>query len=105
MGVASNHDGGALGHPQIALAQFDALALGQFGQLLDRAVGEPCIGRMRDRLLLDGGVDHHPFEVFALNRPVRCATDRLSCNRAAICSSPNASASATSDRTAVRAGT
>ena len=69
MRIAPDHDGGALGHPQIALAQFDTLAFGQIDQLLDRAVGEPRIGRRSDRLLLDGGVDHHPFEVFALDRP------------------------------------
>src|SRR5215470_9155866 len=37
MGVASNHDGGALSDPPIALAQVDALAFGQIDQLLDRA--------------------------------------------------------------------
>src|ERR1700722_10522433 len=69
MRVAANHDGGALGHAPIALAQFDAIAFGQIDQLLDGAVGEPGIGRMRDRLLLHGGVHHDPFEILGLDRP------------------------------------
>ena len=69
MRIAPDHDGGALGQAQIALAQLDVLALGQIDQLLDCAVGEPCIGRMRDRLLLHGGVHHHALEIFALDRP------------------------------------
>ena len=52
-------------------------------------MGEPRIGRMRDRLLLHGGVNHHALEIFALIAPVRCATERLSCSSAAICSSPS----------------
>src|SRR6202453_1655355 len=32
-------------------------------------MGEPGIGRMRDRLLLHGGVHHNPFEIFGLDRP------------------------------------
>src|SRR5713101_6109153 len=56
MRIAPDHDGGALGQAQIALAQFDPLAFGQIDQLLDRAVGKPGVGRMRDRLLLHGGV-------------------------------------------------
>lgn len=50
--VAPHHDGGAPCHPQIAQAQLNAFTFGQFGQLFDRAVGEPRIGRMRNRLLL-----------------------------------------------------
>jgi hypothetical protein len=38
-------------------------------ELLDRPVGEPRIGRMRNRLLLHGGVHHHALEIFALDRP------------------------------------
>jgi hypothetical protein len=53
--AAVANDGRLLGHRQIALAQLDALTFGQLGQLFDRAVGEPCVGRMRNRLLLDGG--------------------------------------------------
>jgi hypothetical protein len=69
MGIASDHDGGALGQAQIALAQFDTLAFGQIDQFLNRAVGEPSVGRMRDRFLLHGGVHHDPFEIFGLDRP------------------------------------
>ena len=69
MGIAPDHDGGALGQAQIALAQLDTLAFGQIDQLLDRTVGEPGIGRMRDRFLLHGGVHHDPFEIFGLDRP------------------------------------
>src|SRR5215831_17002197 len=54
MGVASDHDSGALGDPPIALAQLDALAFGQIDQLLDRAMSEPRVGWMCDRLLLHG---------------------------------------------------
>ena len=69
MRVAADHDGGALGHAPIALAQFDAIAFGHIDQLLDGAVGEPGIGRMRDRLLLPGGVHHDPLEILGLDRP------------------------------------
>jgi len=44
--VAAHHDGGPLDQPQIALAELDALALGQLHQLLDRAMCEPGVGRM-----------------------------------------------------------
>jgi hypothetical protein len=60
---------GALGRPQLALTQFDTLAFGQIDQLLDRAVGEPGVGRMRDRFLLYGGVRRNPLEIFGLYRP------------------------------------
>lgn len=73
--VAPHHDGGELGHAQIALAQFDALAFGQIDRLLDRPLREPRIARMRDRLFLDGGVHNDPLEIFGLDRPVRCATE------------------------------
>jgi hypothetical protein len=40
-----------------------------------------------------GNSDERSFqkslEIFGLDRPVRCATERLSCNSATICSSPN----------------
>ena len=68
VGVAPDHDGGALGHPQIALAQRHALALGERHQLLDRPVHEPRVGRMRDRLGLHRGVHHHPLQVLGLDR-------------------------------------
>ena len=75
MGIAPDHDGGALGHPQIALAQRRRLALGQADQLLDRPVDEPGVGRMRDRLLLHGGVHHDPLEILGLDR-LRSVRDR-----------------------------
>jgi hypothetical protein len=36
-------------------------------------VGEPGVGRMRDRFLLHCGIHHNPFEIFGLDRsaPVR----------------------------------
>src|ERR1700676_4555728 len=68
MGITPDHDGGALGQAQIALAQLDALALGQIDQLLDRAVDEPRVRWMGDRFLLHGGVHHNPFEIFGLDR-------------------------------------
>src|ERR1700719_3751067 len=69
MRIAPHHDGGALGHAQIALAQFDTLAFGQRDQFLNRPVGEPSVGRVRDRLLLDGGIHHHALEILALDSP------------------------------------
>src|SRR5262249_30586344 len=50
-------------------AQLNALALGQLHQLLDRAMGEPGVGRMRDRLLLGSGIYRNPFEIFCVDRP------------------------------------
>src|SRR3984893_15122529 len=70
MRIAPDHDGGALGQAQIALAQFDPLAFGQIDQLLDRAVDEPGVGRMRDRFLLHCGVHHDPLEILGLDRSV-----------------------------------
>src|SRR5215813_11577209 len=32
-------------------------------------MGEPGVGRMRDRLLLDSGIYRNPFEIFGVNRP------------------------------------
>lgn len=47
MGVdVTDHGGGALGHPQIALPQRHAFLLGQVGELLNRAMGEPGVGVM-----------------------------------------------------------
>src|SRR2546421_3002372 len=89
MRVAPHHDGGPLGHPQIALAQLNALALGALHQLLDRAVGKPGIGRMCDRLLLYGGTTATRSRSSVAIAPLRCATERLSCNSAAVCSSPS----------------
>jgi hypothetical protein len=42
---------------------------GQLHQLLDRAMGEPGVGRMRDRLLLYSGIYRNPFEIFGVDRP------------------------------------
>src|SRR5262245_24156302 len=32
-------------------------------------MGEPGVGRMRDRLLLDSGIYRNPFEIFGVDRP------------------------------------
>jgi hypothetical protein len=74
---------GALGRPQLALTQFDTLAFGQIDQLLDRAVGEPGVGRMRDRFLLHGGVRATRSRSLVSIAPLQCAAERLSCNSAA----------------------
>ena len=68
MGVAANHDGGALGHPEIALAQFDALASSGLGELLDGAMQEPGIGWMGGRFFLHRGVGRDPS--LGLSAPV-----------------------------------
>src|SRR5262245_65027707 len=69
MRIASHHKGRAFGYAQVTLAQLYALAFGRLDELLDRPVGEPRIGRMRNRLLLHGGVHHHALEIFTLDRP------------------------------------
>jgi hypothetical protein len=73
MRVAPHHDGGALGQAQIALASLTPSRLAKATSFSDRAVDEPCVGRMGDRLLLHVGVHHDPFEIFGLDRlrPVR----------------------------------
>lgn len=63
MAITPDHDRGPLGDPAIALAQDHALALGKRHQLLDRAVHEPGIGGMGDRLGLYGRVHRHTLEV------------------------------------------
>jgi hypothetical protein len=51
-------------------------------------MGEPGVGPMRDRLLLDSGIYRNPFSRSLVSiAPVRWATERLSCNSAMICSS------------------
>ena len=107
MCIAPRHNGRAFGHAQIALAQLDALAFGRLDELLDRPVGKSRIGRMRNRLLLYGGVHHHALEIFALDRPRPMRHRKAVLQRAAICSRPVAVASAlaTSDRTAPGGGT
>ena len=67
MGIASDHDRGPLGDPQIALTQGHPLALGQGDQLFDRPVHEPGVGRMGDRLGLHGGVHRHPLQILGLD--------------------------------------
>ena len=69
VGVAPDHDRGALGHPAIALPQRHIVALCEIDQLLQRAVAQPGVGRMGDRLRLHRGVDHHPLEIAGRQRP------------------------------------
>ena len=69
MGVAADHDRRPLGHPPIALPQRHIVASRQIDQLLDRAVAEPRVGRVRDRLRLHRGVDHHALEIAGRQRP------------------------------------
>jgi hypothetical protein len=68
MGVTPDHDRGALGEAPITPTQADALAFGKIDQLLDRTMVEPGVGGMRNRLLLHGGVDDHPFQIPGLQR-------------------------------------
>src|SRR5262245_35936678 len=82
MHVAPHHDGGTLGEAQIALAQLNALALGQLHQLLDRAMGEPGVGRMRDRLSCTVVSIATRSRSLVSIAAVRWATERLSCNSA-----------------------
>jgi len=63
MAIPADHDRGALGHTAIALPQRHAMALGEIDQLLQRAMAQPRVGGMRDRLRLHRGVDHHAFEI------------------------------------------
>jgi hypothetical protein len=86
--VAADHDGDALGHSRVALAQRDAGVLGEADQLLERPVRQPGVGRMRDRLGLHRGVDDDPLEILGLQAPILCAADRLSWISATSCSSP-----------------
>src|SRR5262245_32422608 len=108
MRVAPHHDGGTLGQAQIALAQLNALALGQLHQLRDRAMGEPGVGRMRDRLLLYSGIYRNPFEIFGVDRPGAVGPPRGSpatARRSAPHPAAGASALATSAQMAARDGT
>src|SRR5579883_2476262 len=67
MAVSPDHEGGALGDAQIALAQRHRVAPGERDELHDRSMHEPRVGRMRDRLRLHRGVDHHPLEILGLD--------------------------------------
>ncbi|WP_440998237.1 hypothetical protein, partial [Arhodomonas sp. SL1] len=50
-----------------ALAQGDAVPLGKLGQIPDPAGVKLGIRRVRDRLLLDGGVHAHALQALALH--------------------------------------
>jgi hypothetical protein len=63
MAIPADHDRGALGHTAIALPQWHAMALGEIHQLVERAMAEPCVGRVSDRLRLHSGVNYHSFEI------------------------------------------
>src|SRR5258707_1385688 len=52
MRIAPDHDGGALCHPQIALAQLDTLAFGQIDQLLDPAKVDDLLQRRAKQIVL-----------------------------------------------------
>src|ERR1700729_2113025 len=80
MRIAPHHNGRAFGHAQITLAQLDALAFGHLDELLDRPVGEPRIGRMRNRLSCTVVSTTTRSRSLLSIAPVRCATERLSCS-------------------------
>ena len=63
VGIAADHDGGALGQAQIALAQRHTVSLGKPDQLGDCSMHQPRVGRMRNRLGLYRGIDDHPLQV------------------------------------------
>jgi hypothetical protein len=63
MAVPTNHDRGAFCDPAITLPQRHAIAPGKFDQLLQRAMAEPGIGGMRDRLWLHRRVDHYALKI------------------------------------------
>src|SRR5262249_1304645 len=87
MRVAPHHDGGALGQAQIALAQLNALALGQLHQLLD-GVSRASVGCAIAFSCTVVSIATRSRSLVSI-APVRWATERLSCNSAAICSSPS----------------
>jgi len=63
VGIAADHDGGALGQAQIALAQRYVVALGEPDELGDCPMHQPRVGRMRNCLGLYRGIDHHALQV------------------------------------------
>ena len=63
MGVASRHHSRALGDAQIGLPQPHTVLAGQAVQSLDRRVQQLGIGRERDGLGLNRGVDRDPLEI------------------------------------------
>jgi len=70
VGVTSNHNRRPFGHSPIALPQRHIVASRQINELLDRAVTEPRVGRVRNCLRLDRGVDHHALEIAGRQRPL-----------------------------------
>src|SRR5260370_7002725 len=56
-----DHDGGALCHPQIALAQLDTLPLSQIDQLLDRSMRQQTVSRIPHRFLIHRLIHHDPI--------------------------------------------
>jgi hypothetical protein len=69
MGVAPDHDRGALGKAPVALPQRHVVAPREIDQFFQRAMAQPRIGRMRDGFGLHRGVDHHPFQIAGRQRP------------------------------------
>jgi len=63
MRIAPDHDRRALGEAPVALPQRHLVTPRQIDQFLQRAVAQPCIGRVSDRFRLYRGVDHDPFEI------------------------------------------
>jgi hypothetical protein len=69
MGITANHDRCPFGHPPIALPQRHIVAPRQIDELLDCTMAEPRVGRVRNRLRLHRGVDHHALEIAGRQRP------------------------------------
>jgi hypothetical protein len=57
---------GTSGDARVGLAQRDAVPAGEAAEDLDAAMDELAVGRMCDRLGLDGGVDGGAREVLGL---------------------------------------
>lgn len=68
VGIAPDHDRGALTDPQIALAQHGAFGLGEADQLLQSPVQQARIGWMGDCFGLHRRIDRHPLQVLRLDR-------------------------------------
>jgi hypothetical protein len=67
------------GDARVGLPQHDAVPAGEAAEDLDAAMDELAVGRMRDRLGLNGGVDGHPREVLGLGGAgALCGGERLS---------------------------
>lgn len=73
VGVAADHDSGALRLAQVTLAQRHAVALGEPDEPGDGPMHQPRIGRMRNGLGLHFGIDHHPFQVLGTDSRQSCA--------------------------------